>query len=450
MYIEAEERILEQTEWQSFFKSSTLLLFAFATVFFPRIVESLGAPSVINFVHFAVVPVACIFVVLKSKSRDRAQLRTVQVLISGLFTFFCVEVVSALLNSAGIVNVALDFLLLCEPLIFLAAIASLPLSQKSVNKFRLWFILFNLFHIGATLFQRFVLKLHYGRGLADNIQGVFYRSGSGHVVGASVALSFALYFLIAVRRWPLWQRLMVLSACLVSVIVADAKQVILVSLLGFALLSLSKVGDIKKIILYSILSTLLIVVSYWAIYQFEVLRPFRTWMDLELYGLNGDATQLKFKSIEIIRSHYRTGLEWFFGLGPGHSTDRLGGWMLRDYSNLLSPLGATTTTVGQETWRATSESWLGDRSSFFSPFWSWAALWGDLGFIGLGTYLFLWATVWKHLCIDDFSKFLVITVFLHGLIFTQMEEPGYMLSVTTLIGLRWQEQYSGPRNWTGS
>ncbi|MBD2359404.1 hypothetical protein H6G41_33320 [Tolypothrix sp. FACHB-123] len=28
----------------------------------------------------------------------------------------------------------------------------------------------------------------------------------------------------------------------------------------------------------------------------------------------------------------------------------------------------------------------------------------------------------------------------NGLIFTLMEEPGYMLSVATLLGLRWQEQ----------
>lgn len=446
MYTQLEKRILEQVEWKSFFKSSTLLLVAFATVFFPRLLDSLGAPSVINFLHFAIVPVTCIFVLLKSKSRDRAQLKTVKAMITGLFSFLCVAVASALVNSAGVVNVILDFLLLCEPLIFLMAIACLPLSQESVNKFRFWFICFNIFHIAVILFQRFVLQLQYNRGLADNIQGVFYRSGSGHVIGASVALSFSIYLLVAVRKWPLWQRLMIFFASLVGTVAADAKQVILVSLLGFAILSLLKIGDIKKIILYSVLSTLLILVSYWAIYQFDFLRPFRTWIDLELYGPDGDATNLKFKGIEIILSHYRTGIEWFLGLGPGHTTDRLGGWMLKDYSDLLSPLGATTTTIGQETWRATSENWLGDRSSFFSPFWGWAALWGDLGFVGLSAYLFLWVTVWNRLCIDDFSKFLVITVFLHGLIFTQLEEPGYTLSVTALIGLRWQEQQAKTRS----
>jgi hypothetical protein len=34
---------------------------------------------------------------------------------------------------------------------------------------------------------------------------------------------------------------------------------------------------------------------------------------------------------------------------------------------------------------------------------------------------------------------MILSVLLFGLIFTQMEEPGYMLTVASLIGLRWQE-----------
>lgn len=442
MYTDTEERIVHQAEWRSFFKSSTLLLLAFATVFFSRLVELAGAPSVINFVHFAIVPLASGFVLLQHKTRNRAQLKTTQTLLAGLFVFLCIEMASALLNSAGLVNVVLDFLLLAEPLIFLTAIISLPLSHASVSQFRTWFIRFNLFNIVAALFQRFIFQLHLNRGLQDNIQGVFYDSGSGHVVSASVSLSFAVYFFFTAKERPLWQRSLVLTASAVHVISADAKQVVLISLIGFAILALTKVGDIQKVVLYTILAFVLFFVGYWAIYQFEVLEPFRTWIRPGLYGPNGEATRLKFVSIEIILSHYRTGLEWFLGLGPGHTVDRLGGWMIRDYGHLLNPLGATTTIVGPQTWQATSESWLGDQSSFFSPFWGWVALWGDLGFLGLGSYVFLLSVVWRRLCIDDVSKFILITIVLHGFVFTQMEEPGYVLSMTTLIGLRWQERRS--------
>jgi hypothetical protein len=34
---------------------------------------------------------------------------------------------------------------------------------------------------------------------------------------------------------------------------------------------------------------------------------------------------------------------------------------------------------------------------------------------------------------------MVLTVFVFAFIFTQIEEPGYMLTVTLVIGLRWHE-----------
>jgi hypothetical protein len=48
--------------------------------------------------------------------------------------------------------------------------------------------------------------------------------------------------------------------------------------------------------------------------------------------------------------------------------------------------------------------------------------------------------VWRRFCFDDISRFLVLTPLVFGLIFTQMEEPGYMCYVTTIIGLRWQQR----------
>lgn len=80
----------------------------------------------------------------------------------------------------------------------------------------------------------------------------------------------------------------------------------------------------------------------------------------------------------------------------------------------------------------------------FCPLYGWAGIWGDLGLVGLGTYLYLAFLVWKHLCLDDFSKFLLLSVAMFGLIFTQMEEPGFMLYTSSLIALRWHEQRLKP------
>ena len=77
----------------------------------------------------------------------------------------------------------------------------------------------------------------------------------------------------------------------------------------------------------------------------------------------------------------------------------------------------------------------------FSPLFGWAGIWGDVGWLGLISFLYIWWVVWYRLCFDDVSKFIALTPLVFGLIFTQMEEPGYMLYVASIIGLRWQEYH---------
>ncbi|NEO36534.1 MAG: hypothetical protein F6J90_09445 [Moorea sp. SIOASIH] len=64
---------------------------------------------------------------------------------------------------------------------------------------------------------------------------------------------------------------------------------------------------------------------------------------------------LKFSGIRIILSYHHSPWNWVFGLGLGHTIGRLGGWMIRDYSGLLSPLGSTSVPVGNR------ESGIGNR-----------------------------------------------------------------------------------------
>jgi hypothetical protein len=137
---------------------------------------------------------------------------------------------------------------------------------------------------------------------------------------------------------------------------------------------------------------------------------------------------------------YKSALNWLIGLGPGHTVGRLGGWMVWEYKSLLAPLGLTTSKASVAVWSATNASWLGNKSSWFSPLFGWAGIWGDLGFAGLGTYLYLWWTVWKKACIGDLSKFFTLTILVYGFIMTQIEEPGYMLYMTGIIALCWQTQ----------
>jgi hypothetical protein len=430
---------------QELLKSTTLLLIAFATVFLSRLLNSVGFPPIINFFHFAILPFASTVALFKTRTKNYNQISISKTLLFSIAILLVVTTASSLVNHAGIINVLLQFLLLVEPFMFLVAIICLPMAQTSFTQFRKWFIGFSCFHIFLALSQQLlltvgILKATTMKVPADNIQGVFYLSGSGHVVGASVSMSFGLYYLISAKKSPMWLRVCVFSAAFLQLLFADAKQVLLVCLVSWFILILINLKDIRTTIQYVIGAILIVWILLWCTQNLPIFAAYNTWNRPEIYSPDGEATILKTASIRLVLGYYKSPLNWLFGLGPGHTVGRLGGWMLPKYWNLLAPLGATIHPVSQQTWDAVSASWLGAASSMFSPLYGWVGIWGDLGLLGLGAYLYLLFIVWHRLCIDNFSKFLILNVVVNGFIFSQMEEPAYMLFVTGLIGLQWQER----------
>lgn len=425
MNVEAADR----QPGKGFIKSSTIVLLAFATAFFARLIEALGVPAAINFLHFATVPLACGIILTKTRSHSRRQLAIVQEILLGLFIFCILICASGLLNNAGLINVVLNYVMLTEPYLLLLAIACIPMSFKSTEKLHNWLVCFGLINLLLALIQRFVLNLHLQVGLEDNIKGVFVNQGSGHVVGASVSLTFGTYYLFVAKERPLWLRLSVFLATIVHVFVSDAKQVLAVFLVALVLLFCTKLKDITEFVKYFAGAILAVFVAVWL-----ANNGFLAWsVDMTLEGM-----KLKLVGFSIIPSFYHSPLNLLLGLGPGHTIGRLGGWMLRDYWDLLSPLGATQMPVSEAVWTVVGASWFGDKSSMFSPFFGWAGIWGDLGLLGLGAYFYLAFLVWRRLCSDDLSRFFLLTIFVFGLIFTQIEEPGYMLFMAIPIGLQWQ------------
>lgn len=441
--IASRENPREKKQW--FIGSSNLVIIAYATAFFPRVLMMLKFPSAINFLHFIAVPFVCSVVLLKAKSTNRSQLANSRALLGSLFLLLTISFASALLNNVGVINVFLSYLMWTEPFLLILTIIAIPMSPEVFTQFRKWILGFAFFNVGFSLVQKFILKWDTcgcspgGWGDGDAIKGVFINQGSGHVVSASVCASIGIYFYVVAKDRPKWQRVLVLIVGLSNIIWSQANQVVVVMAGGFALLSLSNMKDVLKALYYLIGITVFGLIFAWAIYNVPGLETFQTWIRPELYGPDGEATKLKLSGIRIAIQHFQSPLNWWLGLGPGHTIDRLGGWMLRDFSDLLSPLGSTRSPVSQEVWSFMGSSWLGGGSSFFAPFFGWAAIWGDLGFLGLGAYLYIFWITWTRICPDDLSKYLILTVTINGFIFTQMQEPGYMLFIGSLIGLRWQE-----------
>jgi hypothetical protein len=423
---------------QGFVTNSLLAMMAFCSGFLSRCLSALKFPSIINLAHLIIIPFVFVIVLFKTRTKDRKQIEIVKKILTALLVFLVVVIASTLVNDAGIINGVMGFLLLAEPFMLMLTIISIPMTIDRTEWFRKWIVRFCLFHTFLAFFQSYVLKLYLQEGLEDNIQGIFYRSGAGHVIGASVALTFGIYYFLTAKT-ALWIRLAVVFATVWHMLLADAKQVLACLFLAGGLLILTKVKDIRKLISYIIVFIVVFLGVYWCVENVAAFSAFKTWMRPEIYGPEGEAVLLKSATFRIVPKYFPSPLSWWLGLGPGHTVGRLGGWMLESYWQLLGPLGATRSPASSAVWAAVQESWLGDQSSFFSPLFGWAGIWGDYGPIGLTVYLYLSALTWRYICIDDFCKYLMLCVFSFGLVFSQMEEPGYMLFIACLIALRWQE-----------
>lgn len=422
-----------------YFQLSTLVMLAFCLAFYPRVLTALKFPSIVNLLHLGIVPWVCVFTISKTRTKNKKQIAISKAIFWAMILLFTVMIASALLNSAGVINVIVDFLLLGEPFMMLLAIISIPMSEARVKQLRTLVIGSGFVNTLFAFVQRYVLNMQLLVGLEDNIKGVFIAQGAGHVIGSSVALTFGIYYFINTKNVPIWIRASVLFATFWHMLLADAKQVLLTLLVAWLLLLLTKFKDIAQALKYLTVAIIVFLVLGWCIENVPAFGAFKTWIRPEIYGPDGEATRLKLATFRIVPTYYHSPLNPLLGLGPGHTVGRLGGWMLGEYDFLLKPLGSTRHPASLAVWGAAAASWLGNQSSMFSPLFGWAGIWGDLGFLGLAAYLYLWFLVWHYLCVNDVSKFLVLSIFVFGLIFSQMEEPGYMLFVVTLIGLQWQE-----------
>ncbi|MDY6897112.1 MAG: hypothetical protein SWZ49_03415 [Cyanobacteriota bacterium] len=419
---------------------SGLVLIAFSLAFYPRVLTLLKFPSIVNQLHLLVIPWLCIFALFKTRVKDRSQILVTKQLLVAVVFFFGVNLASALLNNAGIINIVVNFLLLCEHFLFMLAIISIPMTPERLVKFRAYLVFAGFINTFFAFVQRYVLNLHLRKGLEDNIKGVFIGGGAGHVVGASVALSFGVYYFFNAKNVPVWIRTTVFLATFWHMNMADAKQAILVFGVSWVLLLITKFKNIGQFFKYLIAAIVLGSVFYWCTQNLPEFRAFNTWARPEIYGSDGEATLLKSATFRVVSTYYESFLHPILGLGPGHTVTRLGGWMLKEYYGLLIPLGGTIHPASRAIWAEVGASWLGDQSSMFSPLFGWAGIWGDLGFLGLASFIYIWLIVWFKVCVSDISRFFVINVVVFGLIFSQMEEPGYMLYVASLIALQYQER----------
>ena len=428
---------------QAYLNNSTLIILAFCIVFYARVVASTIHLSLLNLLHFIVVPIVCVIALATTRIKDPKQIAICYSFLIGLSILFGVTIASALLNHAGLINAIVSFMMLGEPFIFLLAIGCISMSLKSFIRVRnslYWGVGIN-FLLAAIQKPAIDTGRIYAGGLngTDGCGGVFFVSGAGNYISATISVVFALYFSTR-QQDSLYIKLAIAAAALWHILFSDSKQIMLAYGLAWMILILISIKDIVKTLKLLIAFISISSIGLWCVQNVEAFGAYTSWARPELYGADGLAWYAKFYSIRSILDYYQSPLNWLLGLGPGHTVSRLGAWFLRDFAAILGPLGSTRTTIGADSMDFVANFWLTSGSSLFSPIFGWAGIWGDLGLLGIGSYLYLGYLTWKHFGLDNSLKVTLLSIFIMGLIFTQMEEPGYMLSIAYVLGLSWQEQ----------
>ena len=428
---------------KGYIQNSLLIILTFCSIFYSRIIATTIRFSLLNLFHFALVPAVCVIALTTTRIKDHKQISLCFSFILALIVLFGVTLASALWNNAGLINAIVSFMMLGEPYMFLLAMTCIPITEQIVGKIKkllYWSVLINFLLAAA---QKPLIdngKLYAG-GLngTDGCGGVFFVSGAGNYISATVSIVFALYFWTSGKDKPLSLKIAVAMAAIWQLLFSDSKQLALAYGVAWGLLIIINSKNIVKTLKLVLSLVLIVVIGVWCVTNVEAFKAYTAWARPELYGSDGLAWYAKFYSIRTILAHFQSPFNWLVGLGPGHTVSRLGAWFLRDYAALLGPLGATTTGIGQDSMDFVAGFWLTSGSSLFSPIFGWSGIWGDLGLFGLGAYFYLAFLTWRFFAWNDIAKVTILSVFVMGCIFTQMEEPGYMIFIAFILGLSWHK-----------
>ena len=409
-------------------QSYHVVIIIMVILMFSRTLTVMGFTSLLNFLHFPLVLFGFLITMMSTAICYKKLNRFV--LIVGWLLL--VITFSALVNEAGLLNVILDFILLAEPFLFLILITSSPWSKAGIKALRKSLLIIVGIHIAMSYFQFLILGAR-----ADYVQGLFLNMIAGCHVSGAIALTMISYLVI--KRMSTSRIVLIPSIALLGglIIVTDSKQVIVSSLIALGTMLLLKVRHTRKFLQYFLLCSISAMLVF--LIASSALPALKIWSKS---GLIWPGLQQKISVFPLIQGYYTSWLHWLIGLGPGHTIGRLG-WLIPKYSQYLTPLGITTSPISEAVLSANRSHWLSNPitgSSVFALSFSWAGIWGDLGLIGLGFYGYFWYDIWKRRCVDDMTKFLILTTLFFGVIFAWLEEPNYMLFVMSIIGLRWQEQ----------
>lgn len=401
---------------------------AVCAVALSRLVVEIGAPGMVNHVHFGMALVAAARG-LMSRPAWTPLARRLAGTAGGLL-LACY--VSALTNDGGVLRPGLAWLLLVEPFLVLFALVREPPEGEARRR------------AGHLLVALLVLQLPFSVwkfldfGISDAVRGTFLHQGAGaHVMGAMVLVSAMGALLTGHVRNRGWRIALIALALLLNIL-ADAKQAV-----GMYLIALATIGLLnspRHWPRYVVGLAAAIGVVFFAARYHPALRQF-TDADLLERGLRS-----KVSVVPLIGGHFESPVNWLFGAGPGNTVSRIALMALDEYriDNRSSgmPFDFPTSRVTRLVWYENEVGALSGEggSSAWSLIASWVGIWGDTGIIGVCLYILLGVLVWREARAlprgpSNMVRIAVLFVGLLGFVYSYLEEPGLTLVTAAWIGM---------------
>ncbi len=395
-----------------------------------RVGVRLGLPSFLDFAHFPLVIGGLLVLALVGVTTDTLTRRVG----AGLLLLFLITMASWVLNGGEPQRPILMYVVFFEPfLVLFIFLASRPLPAV-VSTLKIFLCVLPGLQLAIGIWQ----SLFIAHGNPDLVEGTFIGQGAGAHVAGGVALIGVLVCVAHVAFPDNRSKLpYILAAGLFFVfpVLADAKQAIVCFVPGLLVITvLSGRLQIHRLIAPAVLGSIFLYVAY------LVYPPLQMITNTQMIENSMDQKVTGAKDVLVAMRDTPAG--WLLGVGPGNSISRVA-LLTKDAQvkpdSPVARLGLKTSPLTVQLLRENEmKSWV--LSSIATTSSSWVGLLGDLGPLGLATYLWLCGVLWSalsriHTANAAAARAGMIMAGLLGFVFSWLEEPGFILTVASVMAL---------------
>jgi len=327
------------------------------------------------------------------------------------------------MNFTGIINIILQLLLYVSFFLFFIVLVATEWSKENIDFFKKGLATIFIINILFSYFQIFIKGF-----VGDLVHGVALNLGTAaHLNGSICLISFLFFvFYFNPKNKMLSYSLALLN--LPIIFYSDAKQVLLVIALAWITTVIINIKFNKRFLKELFWFFLGIIISYYILTS--DLIPIRDYDNL-MVGF-----EHKFSVLDMIFEK-NTLVQFFLGIGPGQTISRLATESYLYYDTLRN-LGFVHSDFTRMLVTTDYFNYAISGSSFFSMKFSFAGILGDLGILGLITYILILVRINYKYSLSKIQNFGIVSFFYYGLAFTWLEEPIFMILYFSFFGFIWQ------------